>query len=223
MNQGENVLCIQESFTHKYMQDKQFLRFCEVSDYRTFTTYFRLRSETETDERYKQIIPYIIVKCGQKYFVYNRERGGGEQRLNGKLSIGIGGHVNDEHLTEITNVCTEIFEELGRRTYEVYFRDNLCEYSSQQFLNTCKGFIYDNTTPVGRVHLGLLFELYVTHEFVSDGEIHDNRQWNRWLDLNEIKNLNDADNVNERHSIEFENWSKIVIEHYLCKGYSDDF
>ena len=43
------------------------------------------------------------------------------------------------------------------------------------------------------------------------------------MDINEIKNLNDADNVNERHSVEFENWSKIVIEHYLCKGYSDDF
>lgn len=222
MSHAEQVLCIQEAFTHKYMQERSFVAFSEVEDFHTFTMYFKDRSEAEINEHYKQIIPYLLIKSGCKYFVYNRGQCGGEQRLNGKFSVGIGGHVNDEDLTLLNNVCRELFEELGKDVYNNYFRDNLCDYTGQQFVQTCKGFIYDNTTAVGLAHLGLLFELKVNHEFTPGGEIQEYNQWNRWITKEEIKSINDPDNIHERHMIEFEDWSKIAIEEFICKGYDNE-
>ena len=55
---------------------------------------FRPRPEMETDPAYKQIIPYVLVTRGAEAFVMQRLKKGGEQRLHGLLSLGVGGHIN---------------------------------------------------------------------------------------------------------------------------------
>lgn len=52
------------------------------------------RTLAETDPAYKQLIPYAVAVRGGDVFVMERLRGGAEARLHGRLSIGIGGHVD---------------------------------------------------------------------------------------------------------------------------------
>ena len=53
---------------------------------------FMPRDEAEQRPDYKQIIPYVILRRGDEVFVTRRLSKGGEARLHGKISIGIGGH-----------------------------------------------------------------------------------------------------------------------------------
>ena len=46
-----------------------------------------------TDPSLKQIIPYAVVVSGGQVFRYFRQ-GGGEARLLGLASVGVGGHIN---------------------------------------------------------------------------------------------------------------------------------
>lgn len=112
---------------------------------------FRPRSEVETDPTFKQLIPYVVLKCGDAVFHYRRGAAGTEKRLASKCSVGIGGHISeadaaggdDPYRTGMMRELTEEVE-IG------------CGWT-ERFL----GFIHDDRTPVGAVHLGVvhLFEL----------------------------------------------------------------
>ena len=57
------------------------------------------RGDCETEPRFKQLIPYITIghewRAGEiSQLRYNRTKTSGEDRLIGKASIGIGGHIN---------------------------------------------------------------------------------------------------------------------------------
>src|SRR4051794_16485928 len=56
---------------------------------------FRPRSEVETDPSFKQLIPYVVLRYGDKVFHYCRGGSGTETRLHAKRSVGIGGHIAD--------------------------------------------------------------------------------------------------------------------------------
>src|SRR5687767_12552590 len=57
------------------------------------------RGDVEEDPTLKQPIPYVVVRRRgegrvQEVFMYTRLTGGGEARLHGKVSVGVGGHMN---------------------------------------------------------------------------------------------------------------------------------
>src|SRR2546428_12219127 len=52
---------------------------------------FRPRASAEEDPSFKQIIPYLIVRHRGRLFLVQRSTEGGETRLFGKYSIGVGG------------------------------------------------------------------------------------------------------------------------------------
>lgn len=52
------------------------------------------RGDAEEDPRFKQPIPYVVIRRDDEVFVYERLAGGGESRLHNKLSLGFGGHMN---------------------------------------------------------------------------------------------------------------------------------
>jgi predicted NUDIX family phosphoesterase len=58
--------------------------------------HFRPRPEAEVDAAWKQIIPYVVLRDGQRLFLMHRTRAGGDARLFERYSIGVGGHVNPE-------------------------------------------------------------------------------------------------------------------------------
>src|SRR4051794_40076126 len=52
------------------------------------------RPEAENDPSFKQLIPYVVLRCGDQLFHYRRGRAGSEARLRTLRSLGVGGHIN---------------------------------------------------------------------------------------------------------------------------------
>ncbi len=55
---------------------------------------YESRDAVESDPRWKQVIPYLVVRDGPRYFLMQRSRAGADARLHDRWSIGVGGHVN---------------------------------------------------------------------------------------------------------------------------------
>ena len=54
------------------------------------------RGDMEEDPTFKQLISYCLLENEKgEILVYERLSGGGEERLHGQSSIGVGGHMND--------------------------------------------------------------------------------------------------------------------------------
>src|SRR3972149_11892576 len=57
---------------------------------------FRRGGDVEEDTSLKQIIPYLIIRHRDRIFLFQRSTRGGERRLHGLYSIGVGGHIARE-------------------------------------------------------------------------------------------------------------------------------
>jgi predicted NUDIX family phosphoesterase len=113
------------------------------------SNFFIPRPEAETNPSYKQIIPYALIAFEKTVLHYVRGKKAGEQRLVAKGSIGIGGHMNetDESLFAMdeeayrAGVEREVNEEIK---IETPFEDRIV------------ALLNDDSTEVGRVHLGIV-------------------------------------------------------------------
>ena len=107
------------------------------------------RSQVETNNAYKQIIPYVIVQNNMgRILCYPRH--GTENRLHGLYSCGIGGHIDiqDAQDTFEETVQAGMMRELG---------EELAGFREEQVELTYRGIIHEGETPVGQVHLGLVY------------------------------------------------------------------
>ncbi len=57
---------------------------------------FRPRREVEDDPAEPQIIPYVVFRHDDRYFLTHRLRRSSERRLRHLYSLGVGGHINPE-------------------------------------------------------------------------------------------------------------------------------
>jgi predicted NUDIX family phosphoesterase len=103
---------------------------------------FEPRAAMEADPAFKQIIPYLVLRDGDRYFLMRRTRAGGDARLHDAWSIGVGGHVNPGDRDLAGGLLREWTEEL--------VADFIPEFRLVGLLN-------DDTTDVGRVHLGAVY------------------------------------------------------------------
>lgn len=108
---------------------------------------FRPRSEMEADPAWKQVIPYPVLRDGDSWFLMRRTKAGGDARLHDRYSIGVGGHVNPED----GGLDGELTAALEREWHEELVVDFVPAFRFVGLLN-------DDTTPVGQVHLGLVYE-----------------------------------------------------------------
>jgi predicted NUDIX family phosphoesterase len=129
----------------------------------TQNTVFVLRSKAEADPSFKQIIPYVLIRKGERLLHYVRGRGSGEKRLVALGSMGIGGHINqgDENLFLEGEAFYE--EALQRELHEELRMDGRFHTRAIALLN-------DDSNPVGQVHLGVVHLCELTDENVSKGE-----------------------------------------------------
>jgi predicted NUDIX family phosphoesterase len=121
--------------------------------------FFVERAAAETEPRWKQIIPYCLIRFGDQLFVTRRLARGGETRLHGRRSIGIGGHINPVDAAE--GGMADRFH-LGLRR-EVEEEVQL----PGDWSPTPLGWINDDTTEVGAVHVGLVFGIRATSPAVA--------------------------------------------------------
>ena len=155
--------------------------------------FFFPRPQAENDPTYKQIIPYVLLAFKNKVLYYVRGKRAGEQRLVAKGSIGIGGHMNetDESLFALdeqayrTGVEREVNEEIEINTP---FQDRIV------------ALLNDDTTEVGRVHLGIVHIFHLAEQKVEKREAM----------ITNLSFVTRAELVARRQSLE--NWSQICVD-----------
>ncbi len=116
------------------------------------------RSEAEHDQRYKQLIPYVLLICRDKILRYRRGKGGQETRLHGLYSVGIGGHISDQ---DDGLFAKDIGYQEGMR------RELMEEVALEQVNAPPVAVINDDSTEVGRVHFGVVHVMHVPAESVA--------------------------------------------------------
>lgn len=105
------------------------------------------RPIAEGDPTHKQLIPYVVIRDGDRVFLMRRTDAGGDERLHGKASIGVGGHLNP-----VDGGGDALMSGLRREWAEELETDWEPEFELLGFLN-------DDTNPVGAVHLGVVFSV----------------------------------------------------------------
>ena len=103
---------------------------------------FLPRADVEPDRSWKQVIPYLVLRDGSRYFLMRRTRAGGDARLHDLWSIGVGGHLNPGDGDLAGGLRREWREEI-EADFEPEFR--------------LIGLLNDDTTDVGSVHLGAVY------------------------------------------------------------------
>lgn len=103
---------------------------------------FEARSAMEVDPSRKQVIPYLVLRDRARLFLMRRTRAGGDARLHDRYSIGVGGHLNPGDRDLLGGLRREWREELVA-AFEPEFR--------------LVALLNDDTTDVGRVHVGAVF------------------------------------------------------------------
>jgi predicted NUDIX family phosphoesterase len=121
------------------------------------------RSWLETDESYRQLVSYVVFRHDRSVLVYRRTKKGGETRLHGCLSVGVGGHVN---VTDVTSngAAIDIAATLRRACAREAAEEIQCGHINR--LDTV-GVIMETITPVSRVHLGVVVECWLATPAVT--------------------------------------------------------
>ena len=125
--------------------------------------FFTARGPAETNPSLKQIIPYVLLVHGGRVFHYVRGKKSGEQRLVAKGSLGIGGHMNHEDESLFT---------MNLDAYNAAVQREVAEevHLETKYSNHIVALINDDSTEVGRVHLG------VVHIFQLDSDAARKRE-----------------------------------------------
>ena len=114
----------------------------EVLDVVARHGHFRPRSEAESDPAWKQVIPYVVLRSGDRIFLMRRTRAGGDERLFERYTIGIGGHINPKDGGVQGGLLREWSEEI-----EAEFTPDFEPI----------GVLNEEDSGVGSVHLGLVY------------------------------------------------------------------
>jgi predicted NUDIX family phosphoesterase len=143
------------------------------------------RDAMEIDPRFKQVIPYLVLRDGERYFLMQRTSAGRDARLHGRYSIGVGGHLNPGDGGLLGGLRREWDEEL--------IADFVPDFRLLALLN-------DDTTEVGTVHLGAVFIADASGRPVAIRET--DKLSGSFVDATEVEAVADR----------LETWSRLVFE-----------
>ena len=104
--------------------------------------FFVRRGDAEDDPTHKQVIPYLVLRDGERWFLMRRTRAGGDARLHDLWSIGVGGHLNPGD-GDVAGCLRREWSEEVVAGFEPEFEP--------------VGLLNDDTTAVGAVHVGFVY------------------------------------------------------------------
>ena len=156
--------------------------------------FFTPRGPAETNPDLKQLIPYVVLVHGDRVLHYVRGKKAGEQRLVAKGSIGIGGHMNDHDEGLFT---------FDRAAYDAAVQREVSEELrlNTKYTNRIAAILNDDSTEVGRVHLGVVHVFKLESDSVEKGEAM----------ITELQFLDRAQLLARRDSLE--TWSQFCLDH----------
>ncbi|RYL89778.1 hypothetical protein EWI07_12730 [Sporolactobacillus sp. THM7-4] len=154
------------------------------------------RGDAEDNTAYKQPIPYAIIRKGEHFFTYKRLGGGGESRLYGKLSLGVGGHMNQ--IQGAVNFQQVLSENLRRELNEELIIEDAETLDFQTI-----GLINDDDTEVGRVHIGVLIAIHLPDRAHISVREEDKLEGS-WMKLEEL--------VDPKIYDRLESWSAFSVD-----------
>ena len=146
---------------------------------------FALRAAMEIDPGFKQVIPYLVLRDRGGFFLMQRTRAGTDARLHDHYSIGVGGHLNPGDVDCAGGLAREWAEEL-EASFVPDFR--------------LVGLLNDDTTDVGRVHIGVVFTSEAAGRPVAVRERH--KLEGRFAPPAEVLAVHDR----------METWSRLVFD-----------
>ena len=114
---------------------------------------WQARTDVEQDETWVQPIPYLVL-CDSKGGAWCYRRTGGDARLDGRSSCGVGGHVDD---TDAPGGETFDADATLRRALMRELAEELGGTASDWEGLRSRGLVFEGHPPVGRVHLGVLY------------------------------------------------------------------
>ena len=160
-------------------------------------SFFMDRPAAETNPKFKQFIPYCVLTQGGKFYSYQRTKKGGEKRLHELYSLGCGGHICD--LDGKAATLDTFWEGFTRELKE--------EVGLDTFTGQILGAIYDDSTPVNSVHVGICHLVIVPEK--TELKIPDHALPNGSFETLDMicKNID-----------MFEGWSQIIIKNKVLES-----
>jgi predicted NUDIX family phosphoesterase len=152
---------------------------------------FRPRDEAEDDPAWKQVIPYLLLRDGERLFLMRRTRAGGDERLHDLYTIGVGGHVNPDDGDVLGGLRREWAEEI-ESDFEPEFE--------------AIGILNDDDNAVGAVHLGFIFGADAGGRPVGIRETH--KLEGAFATLEEVAAVADR----------LETWSSLLFDFLISRG-----
>lgn len=170
---------------------------------------WKRRGDAETNEKFRQVIPYVVVSRttldgSKEYVSYVRAKGGGESRLHSKVSIGIGGHMEQFDKDFRDSMWREVaLEEIIFKRGDQTLR--MDEMGLTPHHMHYVGMISMDTTPVDRVHVGAVFVVNIP------GEFHDVKPASTDSGLSSVEWMSTTQLLDK--SEQLENWSRVLVDH----------
>jgi predicted NUDIX family phosphoesterase len=146
---------------------------------------FEPRPAMEVDPAWKQVIPYLVLRDGDRWFLMRRTRAGADARLHERWSIGVGGHLNPGD--------RDLAGGLEREWREELTADFVPDFRPVGLLN-------DDETEVGAVHFGVVYEADAAGRAVAVREL--DKLSGTFADEGEVAAVRDR----------LESWSELVFD-----------
>jgi predicted NUDIX family phosphoesterase len=158
-------------------------------------SFFMLRGDVEDDPSYQQIIPYVVFRHRDSYLLTRRLRASSEKRLRQLYSLGIGGHINPGDLDGGDPIADGLRREWEEEvSYQGHFEARML------------GLLNDESSPVSKVHLAVVFLLDGDTPEISIRET--DKLAGELLTLDEMR----------IHYLEMESWSQMVYDRLVAGG-----
>jgi predicted NUDIX family phosphoesterase len=161
---------------------------------------FLERTVAEHDFQSKQVIPYVVIRHGERYLLMRRTSRQTESRLHHKYSLGIGGHINNQ---DAASGNEDVIGAGMRR--ELQEEIHVEDVQSSELV----GVINDDSTEVARVHVGLVYLLTAASPRFTIVE-HD-KYTAMWTTPAEMAGYYDL----------MESWAQIVYDYVVLAGTPD--
>ncbi len=160
------------------------------------------RREAEEDLSVIQLVSVFIVRFGDQLLTYKRTKRLPESRLHGFYSLIFGGHLNPGDIPSLFNIFDP---DDGRAFIDRELREEI-KFPQDEGPPPLiyQGLLYDDSRPLSRQHLGIVYEVLPKsrrYEIGERGFLIDSK----FESIEEIL----------ARRLDFENWSLLILEHQL--------